>query len=192
MVLKPLLLPFWYFLGSMMANNAQYHHMSIHDEKIWSLQMKRAKSIPLGEEEGSPSTESVQSLCILCGQYDITENLCAAGALHATKSKLNEHHVAQLTNKWREMAIYVVDDVLSSRLVIGELGANSAFYHRGCATDLYNRYTKNVMSVKNEIDIDQVKEAAYDVIAFITETLNKAESGFDLQELERLYLRDPS
>ena len=121
----------------------------------------------------------MQSLCILCGQYDITENLCAAGALHATTSKLNEHHVAQLTNKWREMAILVM--VIFAPTVPFIIGVVLSI----CAIGI----RKNVMSVKNEIDIDQVKEAAYDkVIAFINETSNESESGFDLQELERLYL----
>ena len=54
----------------------------------------------------SPHVEILRTnyLCTICGEYDELEKLCAAGAFHATKSKLNVNHVTQLTNKWREMA----------------------------------------------------------------------------------------
>ena len=85
---------------------------------------------------------STDPICIICGKFDKIDNLHAAGAFHATKSKLNVEHVTKLTNQWRNMAVYIGDDALKSRLMIGDLGANSSFYHKRCSTNLFNKYTK--------------------------------------------------
>ena len=75
---------------------------------------------------------------IICGEHDAIENVHAAGAFHASKSKLNSEHVMKLTNNWRDIAVYIGDNALVNRLMIGDLGANSSFYHKRCSTNLYN------------------------------------------------------
>ena len=42
----------------------------------------------------------------MCGEHDSTENLLAAGALHACKSKLNIENVIKLAKNWRESCLY--------------------------------------------------------------------------------------
>ena len=56
--------------------------------------------------------------------------------------------------------------------MIGDLGANTSFYHKRCSTNLYNRFTKKQKEeCKGKIDIDHVKKAAWDkVIGFTNET----------------------
>ena len=111
--------------------------------------MKRAKSTQQVDEAGPSLRRSsflrnphITYLCTICGINDALSNLCAAGAFHATKSKLNINHVIQLTKKWREMAIGMGDDDLVSRLMVGDLGANSIFYHKSCYTNLHNEHVK--------------------------------------------------
>ena len=43
-------------------------------------------------------------------------------------------HVRKLTNNWRNIAVYIGDNALVNRLMIGDLGANSSFYHKRCST----------------------------------------------------------
>ena len=75
--------------------------------------------------------------------------------------------------------------------MIGDLGANSSFYHKRCSTNLYNWFTKKQKEeCKGKIYTDHAKAAAWDkVIAFMNETvLLVAKEGFDLHELENMYL----
>ena len=73
------------------------------------------------------------------------------------------------------MAIFLNDDAPISRLMAGDLGANSFFYHKLCSTKLYNNYMKNGNKhCKKEIDIDQAKEAVWNkVIACMTALLSQ-------------------
>ena len=75
--------------------------------------------------------------------------------------------------------------------MIGDLGANSSFYHKSCSTTLYNRFTKKQKEeCKGKIDIYHVKAVTWDkVIAFMNETLpSVAKEGFDLHQLQNIYL----
>ena len=106
--------------------------------------------------------------CVICGEHDAIENVHAAGAFHASKSKLNSKHVMKLTNNWRDIAVYIGDNALLNRLMIGDLGAKSSFYHKRCSNNLYNRFTKKQKEeYTGKIEIGIVKAAAWDkVIAF--------------------------
>ena len=42
----------------------------------------------------------------------------------------------------REKAVYIGDNALVDRLMIGDVGSNSSFYHKRCSATLYNRFTK--------------------------------------------------
>ena len=48
----------------------------------------------------------------------------------------------KLTNNWRDIAVYIGDNALVNRLMTGDLGANSSFYHKCFSTNFYNRFTK--------------------------------------------------
>ena len=89
------------------------------------------------------------------------------------KSKLNTEHDMKLTNNWRDIAVYIGSNALVNRLMIGDHGANSWFCHKRCSNNLYSRFTKKQKEeCKGKIDIDHVKEAAWDnVIASMNETL---------------------
>ena len=84
---------------------------------------------------GSNSRESSSSaipnpICIIYGEHDATENGHADGVFHASKSKLNSEHVMKLTNNWRDIAVYIGDNALVNRLMLGDLGVYSSFYHK--------------------------------------------------------------
>ena len=56
--------------------------------------------------------------------------------------KLNVENVTKQTEKWRQMDLIDGDDELTSRLLVGDLGANRSFYHKLCSTKLYNKFVK--------------------------------------------------
>ena len=194
------------FFTAMQSNKAQYHHnCQIRftaykmGRALESMKKKKSKSPKVSEEQGPSlrcstsrmSTAVEKHMCIICGEFDELSNLLAAGAFHASKNKLNVDHVTKLTEQWREMAVLIGDNALASRLMIGDLGANSSFYHKRCSTKLYNRVAKKQSD--NEIggfDVNQIRAAAWDkVIAFMTESpQSEAEKGFNLHELEQIYL----
>lgn len=83
------------------------------------------------------------------------------------------------------------DDELTSRLLVGDLGANRSFYHKLCSTKLYNKFVKKDKKRKQTgVDVKQVKAAAWDkVIAFMNETQETEEqNGFDIHQPENNYL----
>ena len=82
---------------------------------------------------------------------------------------MNTEHVMKLTNNRRDIAVYIGDNAIVNRLMIGDLGANSSFYHKHCSTNLWNQFTKKKKEkCKRKIDIDHVKAAAWDkLIAFM-------------------------
>ena len=79
---------------------------------------------------------------IICNEIDELKNLDAAGALHATKTKLKADHVTKQPKQWRHMATNIGDSRLARRFSIEDLEANSSFYHKRSYTKLYNDFTK--------------------------------------------------
>ena len=79
---------------------------------------------------------------IICNKIDELKNLDAAGALHATKTKLKADHVTKQTKQWRHMATNIGDSRLARRFSIEDLEANHSFYHKRRYTKLYNDFTK--------------------------------------------------
>ena len=137
----------------MLRKSAKYHH-NCHiryspynlARKKKSLRSKNKKaevgqsSAFLRSSMGSNSRASSCSaithpICIICGEHDASENVHAAGTFHASKSKLNNEHVIKLKNNWGDIAVYIGDNALVNRLMIGDLGANSSFYHKRCSTN---------------------------------------------------------
>ena len=191
----------------MLRKSAKYHH-NCHiryspynlARKKKSLRSKNKKAEVgqssaflrsfMGSNSRASSNSAIRNLiCIICGEHDAMVH--AAGAFHASKSKLNREHVMKLTNNWRDVAVYIGDNALVNRLMIGDLGANSSLYHKRCSANLYSRFTKKQKEEwKGKIDTDHAKAAAWDkVIAVMNETLpSVAKEGFDLLELENMYL----
>ena len=101
-----------------------------------------SRSSTSSNSRASSSSAIPNPICIICGERDAIENV-HAGAFHAPKSKLNTENVMKLTNNWRDIAVYIGDNALANRLMIGDLGANSPFYQKRCSTNLNNRLTKN-------------------------------------------------
>ena len=120
----------------------------------------------------SASSSSANPYCIICGGHDAIENLLSDGAFYTSKSKLNIEHVMKLTINWRDIAIYISSNPLAKRLMIGDLGANSSFYHKCHSTNLYNWFTKKQKEeCEGKIAIDHVKAAPWEkAIAFMNET----------------------
>ena len=146
----------------------------------------------MGSNARTSSSSAIPNpICIICSEHDAIENVYVAGAFHASKWKLNTEHVIKLTNNWRDIAVYIGNNALVSSLMIGDRGANCSFYHKHCSANLFNRLTtKQKEECKGEVDTDHVNAAACDkVIAFMNETLpSVAKEGFDLHELENIYL----
>ena len=97
----------------------------------------------MGSNSGAYSSLAIPyPICIICGKNDAIENIHAAGAFHASKSKSNSEHAMKPKNNWRDIAFYIGDNALVNRLMIGDLGANSSFNHKRCSTNLYNLFIK--------------------------------------------------
>ena len=196
------------FKSTMLKYKAKYHHNCVsrftpyHMERRKGSLLKKLKKtennqiLPTHGSRASvsrhaPSCSDTNPICVICGEMDILDNLVAAGTLHAGKNKVNSEHDNSLTEKWREIAIYLEDSALSSRLMIGSLSANSSFYHRQCGKNLFNRVRqKRNNETKTVIDSEKVKEGAWDkVIAFMNESsISDAANGFEIHDLENMYI----
>ena len=148
------------FKHVMLRKSAKYHHNCHIQYSPCNLARKKKssrrknKKVEVGQSRAfwhssigshfraSSSSAIPNPICIICGEHDAIENVHAAGAFHASKLKLNSEHVMKLTNNWRDIAVYIGDNALVNRLMIGDLGANSSFYDKCCSTNLYNRFTR--------------------------------------------------
>ena len=129
----------------MLRKSAKYHHNCHIRYSPYNLATKKKslrsknKKVEVGQSgaflrssvdsnsRASSSSAIPNPICIICGEHDAIENVHAAGACHASKSKLNSEHVMKLTTNCRDIAVYVRDNALVNRLMIGDLGANSSF-----------------------------------------------------------------
>ena len=189
------------FENIMKANIGKYHHNCKNNlsdyklkEKIEITQEKKAKlstdhSPNLRSSSSRSSADSSTPKCIICNETDELKNLHAAGALHATKTKLKADHVTKQTEQWRLMAKTIGDRRLARRLSIGDLGANSSFYYKRCYTMLYNDFIKKDNEKKQGgLDIPQIIAAAWEkVVAFMDEEEDSSD-GFDIHDLQDMYL----
>ena len=183
------------------ANIAKYRHNYKNNfsdyklkKKIESTQKKKAKlwtdhSPNLRSSSSRPSTDSSIPKCMICNEIDELKNLHAAGALHATKTKLKADHVTRQTEQLRHMAITIGGSRLESQLSIGNLGANSLFYHKLCYTKLYNDFIKKD-NEKNQgrLDIPPIRAAAWDKVEAFMDEAEDNSSEFDINDLQDIYL----
>ena len=138
----------------MLRKSAKYHHNCHIRYSPYNLATKKKslrsknKKVEVGQSgaflrssvdsnsRASSSSAIPNPICIIYGKHDAIENVHAAGAFHASKWKLNSKHVMKLTSNWRDIAVYIGDNALVNRLMIGDLGTNSSFYHKRCSTNL--------------------------------------------------------
>ena len=112
-------------------------------KKIESAQKTKGKFLTnhppnLRSSSSRWSNDSSIPKCIIHNETDELENLHAAGALHATKTKLKAaNHVTKETEQWTHMTTVIGDRRFAGTLSVGDLGANSSFYHKRCCTKLY-------------------------------------------------------
>ena len=123
------------FLTPILQNDAKYHKDCYSKYTEYKLNKKlKSKSKETKKDNLANTSSSLRSstaplisqiICYICGQEDELCNLHAAGAWHASREKLKFDHVEKLTALWRQMATVLDKKELLSRLVIGDLGANS-------------------------------------------------------------------
>ena len=113
------------------------NHYEVRTRKLkWGQSGAFLRSSMDSNSRASSSSAIPNPICIIYGEHDAIENVHTAGAFHASKWKLNSKHVMKLTSNWRDIAVYIGDNALVNRLMIGDLGANSSFYHKRCSTNL--------------------------------------------------------
>ena len=188
----------------MLRNNAVYHHdcySNFSDYKLNKKLKSKKRKFEKSPEAAGPShslrsqCENVPSniLCYICGNQDELCNLHAAGAKNATKDKLNYSYVEQQTIKWREMASLLGKEALLSRLVIGDVGSNSIFYHLICYAKFVKEYNAALMKLKDSadyIDVEAIQASAIDkVVGYICDIESENPgSAFFVDEMEGIYL----
>ena len=123
-------------------------NISIRDSDIISPKRPRRSN---GDE-----TYDIGTLkCIFCKHSDNAENLCAAGALHATAKKVKLDHVTIFTEKLNSMAVEP-DDVLS-KLSSGDVASNEIYYHKNCHINFRMQYRDTLQKKLNDAN-EQIKE----------------------------------
>ena len=99
-----------------------------------SKQNKR-ESIPLGK-----------MICYICEKSDKTDNLHAAGVMHATTNTVDKQHIKDSTKKIKEMASYLDLRHAVAKLSSGDIVSNELYYHGHCYKQMCNDFAKK----KNE------------------------------------------
>ena len=95
----------------------------------------KKESIPLGE-----------MICYICEKSDKTDNLHAAGVMHATTNTVDKQHVKDSTKKIKEMASYLDLRHAVAKLSSGEIVSNELYYRGHCYKQMCNDFGKK----KNE------------------------------------------
>ena len=126
-------------------------------KKKKSLQLKNKKaevgqstafSRPSTVSNYRTSSSSANAICITCNENDAIENLHATGVFHASEPKMNAEHVMKVTSNSRDMAVYIGDNALVNRLMIGDLGTKAYFTTKivqiAGTTDLQENRKENV------------------------------------------------
>ena len=70
--------------------------------------------------------------CIFCNtvESDKPETLCAAGTFHALAQKNNEQHIREFTEKVKNMALFLDELEIFSKLSTGDAASSEVFYHK--------------------------------------------------------------
>ena len=92
----------------LLSNNAQYHHSCSlkYNMKMFERQCTKQDEEPQAgcSRRNSESNVMGELSCCFCSHIDTSENLIAAGTMHASQDKASGMHVDDLTEKWKRMA----------------------------------------------------------------------------------------
>ena len=134
--------------------------------------------------------------CIFCKHSDNAENLCAAGALHASVKKIKLDHVTIFTEKLNIMAVEVGNDDVLSKLSSGDVASNEIYYHKICHINFRTQYRDTLQKKLHDAN-EQIKEKESLIKAMrFSQVLNdiydqkryESVSSFEAAELEKTYL----
>ena len=79
--------------------------------------------------------------CLFCKQIENSENLCAAGTIHAKSDKVDRNHVDQFIESLRTKALKLNEKHISTAISTGDVTSNEFYYHKSCLKSFNYRYT---------------------------------------------------
>ena len=140
----------------MLIKSAKYHYNRLIWYSLYNL-ARRKKSLQSKNKKAEvgplPFPLQTQTLVHLqVQQIQILFALCAVKMIPLRTYMLlghfmhiNRNWILKMLLSWQkigEKAVYIGDNALVDRLMIGDVGSNSSFYHKRCSTTLYNRFIK--------------------------------------------------
>ena len=81
-------------------------------------------------------------ICCFCNERDTSNNLCAAGIMHAKDEGVNRQHVEILTVKLKTIATFLGDNALRAKRSTGDIVSNEIYYHKKCYQSFSNEFTQ--------------------------------------------------
>ena len=109
--------------------------------------------------------------CTICDKEDDESNLRAAGTQGATKDAVDTQHNKKLMERWKDMAIKTINDLLLPKLATGSLASNELFYHLDCYWSMIRNYQR-ITEGKDQHQIEEywIKPTCFEsIITFIIE-----------------------
>ena len=140
----------------MLRKSAKYHYNRLIWYSLYNM-ARRKKSLQRKNKkaEEGPFSFPLQTQTLVhlrVQQIQILFALCAVNMIPLRTYLLlghfmhvNRNWILKMLLSWqiiREKAVYIGDNALVDRLMIGDVGSNSSFYHKRCSATLYNRFTK--------------------------------------------------
>ena len=125
--------------------SAKYHYNRLIWYSLYNL-ARRKKSLQSKNKKAQTlvhlQVQQIQILFALCAvnMIPLRTYLLLGHFMH-----VNRNWILKMLLSWqiiREKAVYIGDNALVDRLMIGDVGSNSSFYHKRCSATLYNRFTK--------------------------------------------------
>ena len=140
----------------MLRKSAKYHYNRLIWYSLYNM-ARRKKSLQRKNKkaEVGPFSFPLQTQTLVhlrVQQIQILFALCAVNMIPLRTYLLlghfmhvNRNWILKMLLSWqiiREKAVYIGDNALVDRLMIGDVGSNSSFYQKRCSATLYNRFTK--------------------------------------------------
>ena len=80
-------------------------------------------------------------MCLFCDTEDYKNKLIAAGEYHSGSNNPNTKHVESLTEKWKQVAMQLVELDVHVKLCCRDVRASEIYYHKAiCYTQFRKRY----------------------------------------------------
>ena len=192
------------------ANRAIYHNKCVsrsNDQKLQRVKKRSLKAEKVYSEPGLDETsqskrkkrnDSDSSFCLgelkclFCMQVDISENLCAAGTMHAKSKKVDSDHVLQFTETLKTKALKLNQTHVLAALLTGDVTSNEVYYHKMCLIAFNNRYNsalqREMAEPVDDADVQFQKEIYFRrVIHYVNEQCKICVFAFEVHELEVMY-----